>query len=165
MCDTAAVGATPRKACIAGVGETRYTKWGGTTDASEYQLCCEAITAAVADAGLDLADVDGFASFAADRNEPVVLAADLGVRELRFANLVWMPGGGGPCAAVAKRGDGGGGRTGGGGGRVPRVVPRTILPPRSPAPLARERGAAARSVRDPVPTSRATSRSPSRSAC
>jgi len=24
-----------RRACISGVGQTRYTRWGGTTDASE----------------------------------------------------------------------------------------------------------------------------------
>ena len=43
----------------------------------------------------------GLTSFAGDRNDAVFLAADLGLPELRFANLVWMPGGGGGCAAVA----------------------------------------------------------------
>ena len=36
-----------------------------------------------------------------DRNEAIFLAAELGLPELRFANMVWMPGGGGGCAAVA----------------------------------------------------------------
>ena len=45
-------------------------------------------------------DVDGLASFADDRNEAVFLAAELGLPSLRFANMVWMPGGGGGCAAV-----------------------------------------------------------------
>jgi len=82
------------------VGETRYTKWGGITDASEYQLAVEAILAAVSDAGLRVAEVDGIASFAADRNEATFLAADLGIEELRYASMSWLPGGGGACAAV-----------------------------------------------------------------
>ena len=89
-----------RRACIAGIGETRYTKWGGITDRSEHQLACEAILAAVGDAGLGVDEVDGLASFAEDRNEAVFLAADLGLPELRFANMVWLPGGGGACAAL-----------------------------------------------------------------
>ena len=36
---------------LVGVGETRYAKWGGITDTSEYQLAVEAVLAAVADAG------------------------------------------------------------------------------------------------------------------
>jgi acetyl-CoA acetyltransferase len=89
-----------RRACIAGVGETRYARWGGITDASEHRLACEAILAAVRDAGFDPHDVDGITSFADDRNMAPFLAADLGLRELRFANMVWLPGGGGGAAAV-----------------------------------------------------------------
>ena len=90
-----------RRAYLVGVGETRYTKWGGITDASEHQLALEAILAAVADAGLAVDDVDGLVSFAADRNDAIFLATDLGLPELRFAAMVWLPGGGGACAAVA----------------------------------------------------------------
>jgi acetyl-CoA acetyltransferase len=90
-----------RAACLVGVGETRYAKWGGITDASEYQLAVEAILAAVADAGLGPDDVDGLASFAEDRNDATFMAADLGLPELRYASLSWLPGGGGACAAVA----------------------------------------------------------------
>ena len=89
------------RACIAGVGETRYTKWGGITDASEYALAVEAITRACADAGLDVQAVDGLCSFGDDRNAATFLAADLGLRELRWATMSWLPGGGGSCAAVA----------------------------------------------------------------
>jgi acetyl-CoA acetyltransferase len=63
-------------------------------------LACQAITRAVEDAGLSMADVDGMASFAEDRNEAIFLAAELGLPSLRYANMVWMPGGGGGCAAV-----------------------------------------------------------------
>src|SRR5512143_2519693 len=90
-----------RRACLVGVGETRYARWGGITDASEHALALEAILKAVADAGLAVDEVDGLTSFADDRNDAVFLSADLGLPELRFANMVWMPGGGGGCAAVA----------------------------------------------------------------
>ncbi len=93
-------GSRGRQACLAGIGETRYTKWGGIQDSSEYQLAVEAILAAVSDAGLSVEDVDGLASFAEDRNEATFLAADLGLPELRYASMSWLPGGGGACAAV-----------------------------------------------------------------
>lgn len=92
--------AARRRACIVGVGETRYARWGGITDVSEHALALEAILRAVADAGLPVDAVDGVTSFAGDRNEPAFLAWDLGLPELRFANMVWLPGGGGGCAAV-----------------------------------------------------------------
>ena len=90
-----------RKAHIVGVGESQYTKWGRIGDVTEHALALQAISTAVADAGLSIHDVDGLASFAEDRNEAIFLAAELGLPELRFANMVWMPGGGGGCAAVA----------------------------------------------------------------
>jgi acetyl-CoA acetyltransferase len=93
--------APARRACLVGVGETRYARWGGITDRSEHALALEAILAAVRDAGLAVDDVDGLTSFAGDRNEPAFLAVDLGLPELRFASMVWLPGGGGGCAAVA----------------------------------------------------------------
>ncbi|HVC71638.1 MAG TPA: hypothetical protein VNC61_15395 [Acidimicrobiales bacterium] len=90
-----------RRACLVGIGETGYAKWGAITEASEYQLAVEAIVAAVGDAGLSVDEVDGLASFADDRNEATFAAADLGLAELRYATMSWLPGGGGSCAAVA----------------------------------------------------------------
>lgn len=90
-----------RKAHIVGVGESQYTKWGKIVDETEHALAHKAIMKAVADAGLSIDDVDGLASFAEDRNEAIFIAAELGIPELRFGNMVWMPGGGGGCAAVA----------------------------------------------------------------
>lgn len=92
---------TGAKACIAGVGETRYAKWGGIDDATEYSLAVQAVLAALADAGIGAHEVDGLASFAEDRNEATFLAADLGIEELRYASMSWLPGGGGACAAVS----------------------------------------------------------------
>jgi acetyl-CoA acetyltransferase len=89
------------RACIVGVGETRYARWGGIADRSEHGLALDAILAAVADAGLPVDAVDGLTSFAGDRNDAVILAAELGLPELRFAAMSWLPGGGGGCAAVA----------------------------------------------------------------
>jgi len=90
-----------RRAHLVGVGETQYTRWGKIGDVTEHALACSAILRAVADAGLTMDDVDGLTSFAEDRNEAIFLAAELGIPELRFGNMVWMPGGGGGCAAVA----------------------------------------------------------------
>jgi acetyl-CoA acetyltransferase len=89
------------RAQIVGVGESQYTRWGKIGDVTEHALACQAIQRAVADAGLEMDDVDGLASFAEDRNEAVFLAAELGLPALRFGNMVWMPGGGGGCAAVS----------------------------------------------------------------
>jgi acetyl-CoA acetyltransferase len=88
------------RAHIVGVGESQYTRWGKIGDVTEHALACQAIQRAVADAGLEMDDVDGLASFAEDRNEAVFLAAELGLPALRFGNMVWMPGGGGGCAAI-----------------------------------------------------------------
>ncbi|HEY2812016.1 MAG TPA: hypothetical protein VGJ03_00990 [Acidimicrobiales bacterium] len=88
-------------ACIVGIGETRYAKWGGIKDATEHELALDAIVAAVADAGLEIDDVDGLSSFADDRNGAIFLAAELGLPELKVALMSWLPGGGGACASVA----------------------------------------------------------------
>ena len=90
-----------RRACLVGIGETAYAKWGGISGTSEYQLAISAIQTAVADAGLSMDEVDGLASFADDRNDATFVAADLGLAELRYATMSWLPGGGGACAAVA----------------------------------------------------------------
>jgi acetyl-CoA acetyltransferase len=90
-----------RKAHIVGVGESQYTRWGKIGDITEHALALQAIMTAVKDAGLKVTDIDGMASFAEDRNEAIFLAAELGIDELRFGNMVWMPGGGGGCAAIS----------------------------------------------------------------
>jgi acetyl-CoA acetyltransferase len=87
------------KTCIVGIGETAYTRWGKATK-SEFALAVEAIRKAIADAGLRVEDIDGFASYSNDRNEPVRLANGLGLKSIGFANMMWGGGGGGACAAV-----------------------------------------------------------------
>jgi acetyl-CoA acetyltransferase len=88
------------RACLVGVGESKYARWGKIGDVTEHELACQAIQRAIEDAGLSLDDVDGLASFAEDRNEAVFIAAELGIPALKYASMVWMPGGGGGCAAV-----------------------------------------------------------------
>lgn len=86
-------------ACVVGIGETGYTKRGKATE-REYVLACRAILAALSDAGIAPAEVDGLAPFADERSSPWTLASDLGLRELRFAATTAMPGGGGACGAM-----------------------------------------------------------------
>jgi acetyl-CoA acetyltransferase len=87
------------KVAIAGIGETTYYKHGKAPDA-EFALALQAILRACEDAGVSPREVDGFASYSNDRNDPSRLAAALGTRELRFANMQWGGGGGGGAAAV-----------------------------------------------------------------
>jgi len=82
---------------IAGIGETRYWKAGGATS-SEFELACEAVKRALADAGLSLADVDGLSVYSGERSEPTELAQALGLRQLRYVSL--YPGGGNSACAV-----------------------------------------------------------------
>src|SRR5262252_8960084 len=87
------------KIAVVGIGETAYYKHGQAPD-SEFTLALRAITAACDDAGISPVDIDGFASYSNDRNEPSRLAAALGLPELRFSNMQWGGGGGGGAAAV-----------------------------------------------------------------
>jgi acetyl-CoA acetyltransferase len=83
---------------IVGIGETQYYK-RGAAPVPEFQLACEAIQNAAADAGIDARQIDGFVSYANDRNEPVRLAAALGIEEIHYAGLSWG-GGGMVCGAI-----------------------------------------------------------------
>lgn len=84
---------------VAGLGETTYYKRGESPD-PEFRLALKAIIAACRDAGISPKEIDGFASFSNDRSDPSRLAAALGCRELRFANMQWGGGGGGGAAAI-----------------------------------------------------------------
>lgn len=86
------------QAVVAGVGESTYYKRGGSPD-SEFVLACTAIRNAVDDAGLTMADVDGFVSYM-ERNEPVRLSAALGTGDLDFTAQTFGGGGNGAGAAV-----------------------------------------------------------------
>jgi len=87
------------KVAVVGIGETIYYKHGRAPE-PELALALKAILAACEDAGIDPRQVDGFASYSNDRNDPSRLAAALGLPELRFSNMQWGGGGGGGSAAV-----------------------------------------------------------------
>ncbi|MEX2481480.1 MAG: acetyl-CoA acetyltransferase [Gammaproteobacteria bacterium] len=87
------------RVAVAGIGETRYYKRGQAPQA-EFRLALDAIIEACADANIHPREIDGFASFSNDRSDPSRLAAALGCRELRFANMQWGGGGGGGSAAI-----------------------------------------------------------------
>lgn len=85
------------QACIVGVGHTEYSKDSGR---SEMKLACEAIGAAIADAGLKPEDVDGITKYTMDNNDPIDIARNLGIPELRFFAEVAYGGGGGPLGTI-----------------------------------------------------------------
>jgi acetyl-CoA acetyltransferase len=81
-------------AAIAGIGQTEFSKNSGR---SELQLAAEASRAALADAGIDPADVDGMITFTLDPSDEIGLCRCLGVRDLAYTTRI--PGGG--AASVA----------------------------------------------------------------
>lgn len=76
-----------RQACIVGVGETQYTRWGRMGDRGEWSLACEAVLSATADAGLAIEQIDGLASFSDDANVPWLMQHALGLPRLAFTTL------------------------------------------------------------------------------
>lgn len=68
-------------AAITGIGQTAFTKDSGKTVLS---LCAEASIAAIRDAGLSPADIDGMVSFTFDTNDELALKRSLGIPSLRW---------------------------------------------------------------------------------
>ena len=85
------------KACIVGVGETRYTRG---TDTTTLHDALEASAKALADAGLKPHDIDGIVSSSGLAPAPETLAANLGIRELKFAVGNTVGGGAAACAGL-----------------------------------------------------------------
>ncbi len=78
-------------AAIAGVGTTELSRNAGR---SELQLACEAISAALTDAGLAAADVDGLVSYTVDPVEETELVRSIGFSEIAWSSRVPYGGGG-----------------------------------------------------------------------
>nr|WP_113705218.1 lipid-transfer protein [Nonomuraea lactucae] len=85
------------KAAIAGIGATEFTKDSGR---SELRLAAEAVFAALDDAGLDPAEVDGMVTYTQDANQEIAVAREVGAGELTFFSRVEY-GGGAACGTVA----------------------------------------------------------------
>ena len=79
------------KAAIVGMGQTEFSRLAGRT---ELQLACEAVTAALGDAGLTPGDVDGLVSYTVDPVEETELVRSVGIQEVAFSSRIPYGGGG-----------------------------------------------------------------------
>ena len=77
-------------AAIAGIGQTEFSKESGR---SELQLACEAVKAAIDDAGLKPSDVDGMVTFTMDTSDEIEIARNVGIGDLTFFSRVHHGGG------------------------------------------------------------------------
>ncbi|AYC40120.1 lipid-transfer protein [Streptomyces griseorubiginosus] len=84
------------QAAIVGIGATEFSKDSGR---SELRLAAEAVRAALDDAGLTPADVDGMVTFTMDTSPEITVAQACGIGELSFFSRVHY-GGGAACATV-----------------------------------------------------------------
>jgi acetyl-CoA acetyltransferase len=84
------------RAAITGIGATEFSKDSGR---SELRLAAEAVKAAIADAGLTPADVDGLVTFTQDNNHEAAVAREVGIPSLSFFSRVNY-GGGAACGTV-----------------------------------------------------------------
>ena len=84
------------RASIAGLGTTEFSKNSGRT---EIRLAMEATLAALADAGIDPSEVDGFSSYTVDKVPEYEIARLLGAKDVKFFSQV-PHGGGAACAPV-----------------------------------------------------------------
>jgi acetyl-CoA acetyltransferase len=86
-----------RETAIVGIGQTEFSKFSGR---SELQLAVEAGRAAIEDAGLTPADIDGMVTFRMDPNDELAVMHNLGVPELKW--VARTPGGGGGASATVQ---------------------------------------------------------------
>lgn len=84
------------RAAIVGLGATEFSKNSGRT---ELRLAMEATLAALADAGIDPSEVDGFSSYSVDKVPEYEIARLLGAKNVTFFSQT-PHGGGAACAPV-----------------------------------------------------------------
>ncbi|MFE7778333.1 lipid-transfer protein [Streptomyces sp. NPDC057445] len=84
------------RAAVVGIGATEFSKDSGR---SELKLAVEAVRAALDDAGLSPADVDGMVTFTMDTSPEITVAQAAGIGELSFFSRIHY-GGGAACATV-----------------------------------------------------------------
>jgi acetyl-CoA acetyltransferase len=83
------------QAAIVGIGQTEFSKNSGRSD---LQLACEAVSAAIDDAGIEPSDVDGMTTFSMDLTDDIEVARAVGIGSLTFQSQI--PHGGGAALGV-----------------------------------------------------------------
>ncbi|MCW2546920.1 MAG: putative nonspecific lipid-transfer protein [Mycobacterium sp.] len=78
---------------VVGIGATPYYRRGESVPQTELEMACKAILSALEDAGLTVADLDGFTIYSSSC-DPAQVASVLGVPEVRFAATLTSGGGG-----------------------------------------------------------------------
>ena len=84
------------KTAIVGIGQTRFGK--GIED-SELSLACQAISAAIDDAGLRPSEVDGLTMFSMENGREVDVARSVGLGDITYFGEIGY-GGGAACGTV-----------------------------------------------------------------
>jgi acetyl-CoA acetyltransferase len=78
------------RSAIVGIGQTEFSKESGRT---ELRLACEAVGAALDDAGLSPAEVDGLVTFSMDTSEELEVARNVGLGSLSLFSRIPYGGG------------------------------------------------------------------------
>jgi len=86
------------RSAVVGIGQTAFGK--GLPD-SELSLACQAVSAAIDDAGLEPGDVDGLAMFSMEDGREVDIARNVGLGDITFFTEVGYGGGAG-CGVVGQ---------------------------------------------------------------
>ncbi|HVM94889.1 MAG TPA: hypothetical protein VMT89_00815 [Candidatus Acidoferrales bacterium] len=84
------------RAAIIGIGQTAFSK---QSEITEHRAACEAIRAAIDDAGLTPRDIDGFVRYDIEANTELAVIYSLGIPHLRFFAGV-TSGGGAVCGTL-----------------------------------------------------------------
>lgn len=84
------------KTAIVGMAQTKFAK---NLEGSEKRLACEAIVAALDDAGIHPSEVDALASYTMENTDEVEIAKNIGANDVTFFGQIGFGGGGG-CATV-----------------------------------------------------------------
>jgi acetyl-CoA acetyltransferase len=80
------------KAAIVGIGQTAFAR--GLED-TELSLACQAISAAIDDAGLDPADIDGLSMYSMENGREVEVARSVGLGDITYFGEIGYGGGAG----------------------------------------------------------------------
>jgi acetyl-CoA acetyltransferase len=83
-------------AAVVGIGATEFSKESGR---SEMRLAVEACEAAIADAGLQPSQIDGWVTYSAETNPEIEIAKNLGAGEMTFFSRIHH-GGGAACGVI-----------------------------------------------------------------